>query len=138
MVWIFQAVPKRYDLRTEMEEGGRETWLVTRYGDEMKRGDIVYFWLAGKPGIRGLYGWGRIASDGPKERKGWGKGVDVKYEKVFASHIPSSSLASRPELRDHLLFRVGVGTNFKVTAEEHEVIKEVVSQLLGEEAIPHE
>jgi len=43
MNWIFQAVPKRYDLKTEMKQGDSETWLVTRFRDEMKKGDLVFF-----------------------------------------------------------------------------------------------
>jgi hypothetical protein len=136
MDWIFQAVPRRYDLRRELREGRREVWLVTRYGEQMRRGDVVYFWMAGDSAIRGLYGWGRIIANAPRQTP-IGMGIEVQYEKVFSNHIPAATLQEQAILKDHLLFRMPVGTNFSLTTEQRQAIDKVISQIVGPQAVPH-
>ncbi|HXO30850.1 MAG TPA: EVE domain-containing protein [Candidatus Acidoferrales bacterium] len=55
--WIFQSVTERYDLRETLQEGKEETWVISRYWQQMLPGDLVFFWLGGPPAIRGIYGW---------------------------------------------------------------------------------
>ena len=48
-VWIFQAVPKRYDILIEVPERlstaeKGDNWLVTRHEDEMQIGQRVLLW----------------------------------------------------------------------------------------------
>lgn len=138
MNWIFQAIPKRYDLRKEMKEGHTETWLVTRYRDEMSRGDIVFFWLAGPSEIRGLYGWGQIIGKKPKYFENWGYGIEVKYKKVFPTHISSSKLQKLPNLSKHVIFKMAVGTNFNLTDRQADEIKNIIISTLGKEVSPNE
>jgi pyruvate formate-lyase/glycerol dehydratase family glycyl radical enzyme len=130
-VWVFQAIPKRYDLRTKMEANHIETWLVTRYREEMSKGDVVYFWLAGDETTRGIYGWGKIVSSEARYYPDWGYGIDVKYEKVYEHHIPSSKLGEYSALTTHPLFRMPIGTNFKLTKQQNEVIKYAIKELLS-------
>lgn len=118
MHWLFQSVPKRYDLAKEMREGAIETWLVTRFMDSIKRGDIVFFWMAGSPDIRGLYGWGKVISECPQYSKGWGYGVDVKYEKKLTVHIPAGEVKRLPSFADFVLFKTAIGTNFRLSEEQ--------------------
>ena len=59
--FIFQSVPDRYDLRREFRVGKSDTWYATRYRNEMKAGDIVFFWMRGEEDSRGLYGWGTLS-----------------------------------------------------------------------------
>lgn len=127
--WIFQAIPERYDLRKKMEASHSETWLVTRYREEMSKGDVVYFWLAGDETTRGVYGWGKIISSEARYYPGWGYGIDVKYEQVFKTHIPSSKLREYRALTTHPLFRMPIGTNFKLTREQDKDIKGAIKEL---------
>ena len=124
--WIFQAIPKRYDLREKMRQGQTETWLVTRYKDEMQHGDIVYFWQAGAPDIRGIYGWGRISGKEPKYYDNWGYGIDVIYKKVFPEHIPSERLKNKPAMSQNVLFKTAIGTNFKHDSTQNSEIVEII------------
>lgn len=62
---MFQAVPKRYDIITEVpkrlstaEKG--DNWSVTRHEAEMRIGQRVLLWRSGPDG--GIYGTGTLAS----------------------------------------------------------------------------
>lgn len=135
MGWLFQAIPKRYNL-ARIEPKATETWLVTRYGDEMRRGDLVFLWMAGASETRGLYGWGRIAEDAPRYYKNWGYGIDVRYEQRFARHIPHDEVRALPSLADFILFRVAIGTNFKLDERQTGEISALIRRKLGAEAAP--
>src|SRR6185437_15343013 len=53
--WIFQANPTLYDVRGALKALKVDTWLVSRYDDEIRTGDRVYLWESGKEaGIVGL------------------------------------------------------------------------------------
>jgi hypothetical protein len=69
-VFVFQSVPERYDLRTALQPGKKDTWYATRYRSEMNAGDLVFFWMGGDEHFRGLYGWGQLAS-APYLKAGW-------------------------------------------------------------------
>ena len=137
MAWLFQAVPKRYDLVTRMKEGETETWLTTRYREEMKRGDLVFMWSAGSSDRRGLYGWGRIISDQSKYYDGWGHGIDVHYEKVFPERLASDSVGNLSAFARHVLFKMPIGTNFKLEADQTQQLVDLISERFGREAAPN-
>ena len=117
--WIFQGIPERYDVADpkKVSAGKEETWLVTRYKDEMNPGDTVYLWRAGDKAKRGIYAVGKIESK-PEYHEGWGWGVKVEYEKRLTSHIPAEELASKSAMKDHLLFKMPIGTNFSLTEDQ--------------------
>jgi len=131
MNWLFQSVPKRCNLAERMRQGETETWLVTRYMDEIKRGDLVFLWMGGPPEVRGLYGWGRTVSDAPSYFKGWGFGVDVLYERKFTSHIPFDIVKALPTLTEYILFRMAVGTNFRLSEEQTSDLKRLIADTFG-------
>lgn len=128
MSWLFQSVPKRYNLAKEMKAGATETWLVTRYGNELKEGELVFFWMAGDPSIRGLYGWGRIAADQPRYIKGWGNGIKVHYKYKFPEHISFEKVRDLPSFADHVLFKMSVGTNFKLSGPQTSDLKKLIGR----------
>lgn len=136
MDWIFQAIPRRYDLRTEMKTGNKETWLVTRYKDKMKRGDIVFMWQAGPAEIRGVYGWGRIVGREPHYYERWGHGVDVQYEKVFPNHLSSDAVRALPAFADHVLFKMAIGTNFELTPDQKGALVRLIESTFGAGVAP--
>lgn len=136
MEWVFQAIPKRYDLRERMNKGEKETWLVTRYKDEMCKGDMVFFWLAGSPDIRGIYGWGRIVGDKVRYFENWGHGIEVCYNQVLPERISSEDLKKKKALGQHVIFRMAVGTNFKLEPDQTKELCELIRERFGQEVAP--
>lgn len=125
-VWIFQAIPERYDLRSEelFMEGNHETWYATRYREWMTTGDIVFFWLGGVGIIqeRGIYGWGKLTSD-PYLREGWKDfGVDLIYRRRFPTPLAEPTIKQNPVLSEMLILKVRTGTNFLLSAEEAQAL----------------
>jgi hypothetical protein len=118
-VWIFQAVPKEYDLKTELREGRGDWWRVTRLWKEMKRGDKVIFWQAG--GESGIYGVGELTSDPypgePKFR------VDLKYTNRFIPPILKKRLLKHPILKNLSILKPPFqGTNFRASGEQWQAL----------------
>ena len=140
MSLIFQAIPDRYDLRTRFKEGARVHWAASRYRDHMVPGEIVYFWLAGDRSHRGLYGWGTIGR-APHSQPDSGYRVEVLYRHSFLQHsprtcVPSHELSKAPRLSDHLLFRMPMGTNFLLNAEEDQAVRDAIERTLGADHLP--
>jgi hypothetical protein len=135
--WIFQGVPSRYDVAEKLVAGRREIWLATRYRDEMQVGDVVFFWRAGDRAQRGIYGWGEIVGP-PEHHEGWGWGVPVQYRKRFEHHLPVGLLQGNEKISTNLIFRMPVGTNFRVEPREVSGILEEIAAQLGSEALPEE
>ena len=136
MSWLFQSVPKRYDLATNMKAGKTETWLVTRYGNELKKGDVVFLWMGGEPSVRGLYGWGRITGSATRYYKDWGSGIDVHYREKFPHHIPYTHVRALKSMAEHVLFKTAVGTNFKLTDEQTEDLRRLIVREHGKGSAP--
>ena len=124
MNWIFQALPQRYPLSEKLVENHIEMWLVTRYKDEMKVGDKVYFWQAGKPDKRGIYGKGEIISE-PKFYSDWGYGIKVKYTKRLNNHINVHTIKKQEKLKSHVIIKMPIGTNFKLSDSETSIIESI-------------
>lgn len=49
-VWIFQGNPKKYEVYNSLldESLKEDTWLVSRYRDDIRIGDITLIWKAGQ------------------------------------------------------------------------------------------
>ncbi|RLD76054.1 MAG: hypothetical protein DRJ15_16020 [Bacteroidetes bacterium] len=110
--YIFQSMPDRFDLSVKLSPQSADAWYATRYRTKMNPGDIVFFWMGGDPKFRGLYGWGTIQSL-PYFKKEWNAwAVDIKYDVKFANHIRYEVLLKDHILREMLIFRVKIGTNF--------------------------
>lgn len=136
MSWLFQSIPRRYNLKDKMQAGESETWLVTRYMDEMKKGDLVFLWMAGPPEIRGLYGWGRVSDDKPRFFKDWGYGIAVRYERKFRDHILFSEVKALWAFSDFVLFKTAIGTNFKLSDEQTEALTDLIRRTFSDGEAP--
>lgn len=108
--WIFQSRPDRFDLRTELITGKNEQWLASRYRDLMEPGDIVFYWLSGEDEHKGIYGWGRISSSPANSRDG--TSVVVHNEEKLPQHIPVEKIRATPALKELMILRIAIGTNF--------------------------
>ncbi len=126
--WIFQSKPKQYDLRLDssLVPGRKDKWDATRWRTEMHPGDLVYFWMAGPPELRGIYGWGRLTSE-PYE-DGSGYAVKVKYERKFPEHIPAETIGSNKELQNLMILKIAVGTNFLIDKREANAIAALINE----------
>ena len=137
--WIFQGNPERYDVAdlAKVSDGKTETWLVSRHRAEMEIGDIVYFWRSGESEKRGIYAWGSIVGE-PEYFENWGWGVSIKYNKRLPNHISSQDVSNGKLLSSHLLFRMPIGTNFRLSVDEANEVRAVVVEQVGESYAPME
>lgn len=115
--WVFQSKTSQTDLRSELEVGAVDEWMATRYRSEMHDGDVVYFWLAGDPTIRGIYGRGRIVGEPFRDGEG-APVIKVKVEERYAEPLGVSEIRSEEKLQDLDILRIPIGTNFRLTADQ--------------------
>lgn len=117
-VFLFQSVPDRFDMRKKLKPGVDDTWYATRYRNEMRSGDPVFFWMGGSSDIRGLYGWGHLTSE-PHVKPSWdGHGVDVRYDVKFDHPILIDKILADPILANMLVVRAPQATNFLLSRDE--------------------
>lgn len=126
MNFIFQAKPAIFDLRDRLKVHGENAWLASRYQREMHEGDTVYLWRAGDPSERGIYGRGTIVKPVFTDRKNVQR-VVVRYDEVFPEHISVELLKKHPVLRDLLILRNAMGTNFPLTDEQDQALSEIIA-----------
>ncbi len=131
--WIFQAVPKHYNIPQHMREQDREDWFVTRYVSEIKAGDVIYFWQAGK--AAGIYGWGYVLSPEPYLAPDGDYRVQVSYEASFGepgegglAPIPKEQLMQLELLQKLPVIQAPQGTNFRVDAEQAFALNQLIRQ----------
>jgi hypothetical protein len=115
--FIFQAKKKEGDegdLRIFVVDGLTDVWLASKCYRIMAPGDVVFFWMAGKPEIRGIYGWGVLISVAERDDQDGIFSVNVRYERRFGSPLLAATLKEHPRLRNLSVLRNPVGTNFLV------------------------
>jgi len=122
--WIFQAVPERYNLVEKLRERSDENWFVTRYFDDIKAGDNVYFWQAGK--AAGLYGWGIVLSPQPYATESGDYRAKVSYQARFDPPILKQDIAQDSQLQMLQILRTPQGTNFRVKEAEAIAINQLI------------
>ena len=141
MSFIFQGIPDHYDLRRQLKVGHSVAWVASRYRQEMKRENTVYFWRGGDRKYRGIYGWGVIIDDSPTLDNQGIYRVRVEYQKNFLDHDPpifisSDDIAKQPSLRDLLILRMPIGTNFLLTEIQEQGIRSLIIRKLGPTWVP--
>lgn len=128
-VFIFQAVPERYDLSKMLKSGQTETWYATRYRNKMQKGDLVYFWQAGESERRGIYGYGEIIKE-PYMAKDWDSyGVDVEYKRKYTKPLLVEKISRNSVLKDLLILRAPQATNFLLSKPEASAISKLTNGL---------
>lgn len=153
-VWIFQSNPQTYDIlnalgsKEELSEGN-STWLVSRFKDKIKKGDMAIIWMSStspKSHDAGIYALAEITTNPEymnSSSKFWMSEDDVKKEmknlrvklnyKILLVNNPilREELKSIPELKDMFIFRQPQGTNFPVRQEEWQVISKLIKDRLN-------
>lgn len=139
-VWMFQANPDRYDvvkaLTDEEVTKNEDTWEVSRYSKEICAGHLGLIWMSGKEG--GIHAVVDITSnpqmmlDSEQSTKYWVSESDkrqmmlrvkIRYKLVLVNNPTfRQELKNIAELQDMEIFRRPIGTNFKVTNDEWQVI----------------
>ena len=137
-VWMFQANPERYDVLNALADETLvdDTWLVSRYQNEIRKGHIGLIWMSTKEG--GIFAVVDITSnpqmmvDSEQSTKYWLEESDQRQMKLRVTMRYRLRLLNNPLLREELknhpilakmeIFRRPIGTNFKVSNSEWQAI----------------
>lgn len=144
-VWIFQANPLRYRFYEALWNDSlkNDTWLVSRFSDEMKIGDIGLIWKARFE--RGIYAIGRIIEaprmmkELPESTQYWvspsdrGKEalrvvINYQLRLTLANALTSGELSRISGLQNMTVLRQSQGTNFKVKPSEWQIISNLLKR----------
>jgi hypothetical protein len=144
-VWIFQANPLRYRFYEALcdENLKKDTWLVNRFSDEIRVGDIGLIWKARFE--RGIYAVGRIISapkmmkELPESTKYWTSASDRSKEALrvvinyqlkltLATALTRNELSKIPGLQNMTILRQSQGTNFRVRPSEWQIISDLLKR----------
>lgn len=137
--WIFQGNPIEFDIDGYLAAGPNEiTWLVRRYGAEIKPGDVVYIWRSsgGTKGKAGIVARTSVLtepaeiSDDPAAAPFWQSDaptdpstrVKLRVDGVANSRefIKRDWLVDDPACSEMLIIRQPAGTNFPLEPREAE------------------
>jgi hypothetical protein len=137
-IWIFQANPQRYDVMNALADDNlkEDTWLVSRYKNEIRSGHVGLIWMSGKES--GIYAVVDIISnpemmyDSEESTKYWVNESDKRQMMLRVKLAYKLKLLNNPILREELknvlelqdmdIFRFAQGTNFRVTNNEWQAI----------------
>lgn len=153
-VWIFQSNPKTYDILNALGSGDElnsehSTWLIKRYKEKIKKGDIALIWMSNtssKAHDSGIYAVADIITNPEymgSSSKYWIADNDIKKEsknlRVKLSY--KILLLNNPILREELksvqklgkmhIFRQPQGTNFSVRQSEWGIISKIIKERLN-------
>jgi hypothetical protein len=115
MDWLFQANPKRYDLRTAIATGTDRNWAMNQGRKEVSVGDRIYFWESG-PDAQ-LVAVGHVASPVyERDESEFGRYiVDVSYDYTVEPPLSREDiLACPPPLGSYKAFGWLMGTNHAI------------------------
>lgn len=139
--WIFKCNPDEYHIDARLEDAEpKTTWRVTRYKDEIEKGDIAFIWRTG-PKNRGICAVLRIESE-PQEMP------EFEHEQQYCLERDTSAririvgrftnrlhcisyieLKNTPGLENLSVFSgFQQTTNFKVTDEEGKILLNMIGR----------
>lgn len=145
-IWIFQANPQRYDIMNALadeEIGSVMHWGVNQHKNNIAKGNIGMIWLSGKEA--GIYAIAEIISDlqiieePDSERKYWTDSADKEGERLRVKMKIVRNMLNKPLTKEtirntdglqnlSILRQPWAGTNFKVTVDEWNRIKELINK----------
>jgi MoxR-like ATPase/predicted RNA-binding protein with PUA-like domain len=134
--WIFQANPNRWDAKTALRELSETKFEVNQHKDKIKAGHKVFFWISGKGG--GVTAYGTVLSD-PVEMEPVSSKYDaedwagderkirtqVRIDHFLEDPISRGEVKACEGLQNLQILKMSQGSNFKVTAEEAEILAEL-------------
>ena len=122
--FIFKANAESYDLRVRPQVGEEVVCKVDRYRSWVRTGDLCFFWLDGTLSLRGLYGWGRLASG--LHRIDGLFATRCRFEHRLEPFIPEAVVRAIPVLEEHPLFTVRLGDNFYLEDDEVAALMDLI------------
>lgn len=143
-VWIFQANPNRYDILNALSDekiGNEIHWLVNQHKSEISKGHIGLIWLSGRES--GIYAVTEIISN-PQlmkepitEEKYWVDAIDKDSEKLRVKMRIIKNMVNNPVTRNTIkktiglemmsIFRYSQGTNFPVSTDEWNLLRQKIN-----------
>lgn len=125
--WIFQSNPKRFDLEAAIKGLKKDTFTVNQYGNIIKEGDKIFFWISGDEA--GIIGHGEVLTN-PEVLKPYGgakkfqkdSNLDNEKLRVWVSYYPTEKRIMRkdllynyPNIFSNLsIIKQPQGTNFRI------------------------
>lgn len=135
--WLFQySQGSHVSGWIEKSKKGTEIpWKVSRYGKEMRAGDVVFIWRTGTDG--GLAGWGTISSDKPSPYQPGGgeKRINVIHKEWLAQPVSREEVKAGKEMNSNLLFSVSRGTNFRISISQADELR-ILLKKNGAQSLP--
>lgn len=135
--WLFQSNPKYYRILDAIRDLEEMPWLVTRYRKQIAVGDGVLVWMSGEKA--GIYAIAEIVSppqvltklpdldywldfDRTKDKSF----VTIRFlRKLLGQPLRRTELKQDRILANLLVIRAPNSTNFKVTLEEWERVRQL-------------
>jgi len=129
--WLFQSNPVLYDLRAALRSLEEQVWSVSRYASQIREGDRVYLWEAGRCG--GIVGIGQIVEPPrlqpePPEQQPFARDDELfareriraklRIVRIIVPVIARQTIVSCPPLRMLDVLRCSRGTNFRLSPEQ--------------------
>ncbi len=138
--WLFQGNPKYYRVIDGIRDFEQMPWLVTRYAKDIAPGDGVLIWVSGKEA--GIYALAEVTEPAQvlsqlPDRKYWtnaSRAVDkaqaiIQFkQKLLDRPLLKTNLLLDPVLKNLLVIRAPNATNFKVTPEEWQRVRELLKE----------
>lgn len=139
--WLFQSNPTLYDLRGALRSLKEQVWSVSRYVKEIRPGDQVYIWEAGKRG--GIVALAQVSEpvrfqSEPPEQHPFAKSAEpfagdrprvrLKILRLVEPVIGRQAIISRQDLASLQVLRCSRGTNFRLTREEVMILDGLVEK----------
>jgi len=138
--WLFQGNPKYYRIIDGIRDFEQMPWLVTRYTKDIAPGDGVLVWVSGKEA--GIYALAEVTEPAQvlnqlPDRKYWAdasRAVDkaqaiIRFtSKLLERPLLKTNLLQDPLLKNLLVIRAPNATNFKVTPEEWQRVRELLKE----------
>ena len=132
--WIFQAVPRYFDLTKALKHIRIFRWRIKQFKNDIRAGDDVFLWLAGSEG--GMVARGtvitdpQIMEDAPEELpfvKEEDQDEDrlfaaIEIDTVFDQPVQRTTLKTHPVLSSISILKQTRGTNFPLTGDEAETL----------------
>lgn len=139
--WIFQANPKYYNLEKSIKKLKNMTWFVKQHTQSIKKNDKAFLWESGKEA--GILAVATIVSDpclieeDPAMSEYFRASIfggiklrcRLRIEYVLSTKIKKEFLINHPELKNVSILRAPIGTNFKVSEIEGELLEQEALRL---------
>lgn len=127
-VWVFQAVPERYDLEQALRTTSGDNWQVKQNKTKIAKGHLVLLWKAGENA--GIYGIAKTTSEQYDSKLEGEEGIsriDLQHIYTLPKPILRRELVTDP-ITKPLQQRIMQGTNFKVEDSEWAAIYDLLLQ----------